>query len=274
MTALAGRRWAERPASPVIASRWSHPIAVGVAVLALLGFAYFLFTQVTDPYFAPLRGLDRSTYHDAAERVLLGGSWFYPEQLTGQPYEVLAGHVLYPPTALVWLIPAAFLPDVLWWAIPLAIVATVVFHHRPSPWGWAAIAGCLVYPATSQLIVAGNPGLWIAAAMAVATVWRPAAAFILLKPSLFLFALFGARHRGWLVIVAVGALVSLMTLPAQIEWIGVVVNARGPSSGPLYSLRDVGLMLIPLIAYLARGVGSDVSLVAPAVATAGLDARS
>lgn len=252
MTTWVGAPWVARSARPAIASRWSHPIAIGAAVLGCLVFGYLVFVQVTDQYFAPLRGLDRTIYREAALRVLFGGSWFYPEQVAGQPYEVVAGHVLYPPAAMLWLLPAALLPDVLWWAIPLAIITTMVVHHRPTPWGWAAIAGCLAYPASSQLVVAGNPGLWMAAAMAVATVWRPAAGFILFKPSLFLFALYGMRHRGWWVIVAAGATVSLLTLPAQVEWIAAIVNARGFSSGPLYSLRDVGLMLIPVVAFLTR----------------------
>lgn len=229
-------------------ARWSRPLALGVTVLGLVIFGWLVLLELIDPAYSPFIGSDRYVYHDAALRVLGGGSWFYPEQVTGQPYDVVLGHVMYPPAALVWFIPAAFLPDFLWWAIPIGIIAAVVIHHRPSPWGWAAMAMCLAYPWTAPLLMSGNPGLWIAAACALGTVWRPAFALILAKPSLFPFALLGIRDRGWWVIAVFGLVVSFATLPLTLQWVGVIVNARGQFSGPLYAIRDVGWMLLPLIA--------------------------
>lgn len=229
--------------------KWHRPLALGVAVLGLVMFGWWVLLEVLDPRYSPFIGGDRRIYHDAALRVIHGDFWFYPEQVTGAPYEAIYGHVMYPPVALVWLIPAAFLPDVLWWAIPLGVIAVVVVHHRPSSWGWAGMASCLAYPWSAPMLMSGNPGLWIAAACAIGTIWRPAFALILAKPSLFPFALLGARDRRWWLIGVLGLLVSIATLPLTIQWVGVVVNARGQFSGPLYAIRDVGWMLLPLVAW-------------------------
>jgi len=224
-------------------------LAFGLTLLALLLFTFFLWVQATDPRYASLWGVDRTIYREAGLRVLAGGHWFYPEQVTGQPYEVIVGHVMYPPVAMLWLVPAALLPDLFWWAIPLAVIAWVVVRWRPSPWGWAGIAACLAYPPTSQMLVAGNPGLWIAAAAALGTIWRPAFALVLAKPSVFPFALLGVRDRLWWAIVAAGLAVSLVALPMTLQWVGVMLDARGFFSGPLYAFRDLGWMLIPIIAW-------------------------
>ncbi len=61
---------------------------------------------------------------------------------------------------------------------------------------------CLAYPISVGLVVAGNPDLWLAAALAIAVYWNPAAAFVLPKPSVFSFALIGWRRREWWAIAA------------------------------------------------------------------------
>jgi hypothetical protein len=243
---------ADRQAVTTPWQRLSGPIALGATFLALIIFAFFLWTQVTDPRYAPLWGVDRAIYREAGLRVLAGGQWFLPEQVTGQPYDVIVGHVMYPPVAMLWLVPAALLPDLLWWAIPLAVIAVIVVRHRPSMWGWAAIAVCLAYPPTSQMLVSGNPGLWIAAAAAIGTVWPAGYALVFAKPSLFPFALLGARDRRWWLLTGLGLAVSLAMLPLTLEWIGALTNARGYFSGPMYAFRDLGWMLIPLIAARTR----------------------
>ena len=238
-----------------------HLLAFGVAVVALSVFAFFMWTQATDPRYESLWGVDRTIYREAGLRVLAGGSWFYPEQVTGQPYEVMVGHVMYPPVAMLWLVPAALLPDLLWWAIPLVVIAWVVLRWRPSAWGWAGIAVCLAYPPTSQMLVAGNPGLWIAAAAALGTIWRPAFALVLAKPSLFLFALPGVRDWRWWAIVTVGLAISLLVLPMTLQWIEVILDARGFFSGPLYAFRDIGWMLLPIIAWWTATANSTIGTV-------------
>ncbi len=177
------------------------------------------------------------------------GFFYYPEQITG-PYEIVQGHVLYPPAALAWLVPAAYLPDLLWWGIPLAVIAGVVAHHRPPVWAWPFIGLWVATFCSVGIIASGNPGLWIAMFVAIGTVWRPAFALVLLKPSLFLFALPGIRSRGWWVIAAGIAAVSLVLLPMSLDYVHVVLNARGANASILYSIRGtVPLVLVPLIAW-------------------------
>jgi hypothetical protein len=229
--------------------KWRKPLAFGIVFLCLVQFGWWILLEISDPRYSPYIGGDYRIYHDAAVRVLSGGSWFFPEQLTGQPYEAVWGHVMYPPVSMAWMIPATFLPELLWWLIPVSVIGAIVVNHRPSPWGWAGIAACLAWPWSAPILMAGNPGLWIAAACALGTKWRPAFALILAKPSLFPFALLGVRDRGWWLIVSLGLVVSLATLPWTAQWLGVIANAQGQFSGPLYAIRDVGWMLLPLVAW-------------------------
>jgi hypothetical protein len=224
-----------------------------VVALTLIGVsavvaAYCVFIILTRSQLPP--GFDFAIYHDGAARWLAGGPFYDPAQMA--PYEVIAGSVLYPPVALVLFVPFVFLPGVLWWAIPIGIVAWHVCRMRPGLWGWVGISLCLADPQTIQLIQAGNPVMWIAAAFALSFRWPWVGVFVLLKPSLFPFALGGIRTREWWVALGVLALVSLVFLPMWVDWVRVVLNARGPLSGLLYSLKDVPMMLIPLIAWWAR----------------------
>jgi len=240
---------AELSATPAGPSARSIAVARGITLLGLIIFGWLILLETLDPRFSVAIGADRDIYRAAAMRFAEGGSWFFPEQVAGVPYEVIQGHIMYPPVALIWLIPGAYMPDLLWYGIPLAIIAGVVLYHRPSPWGWACIALCLGYPWSPPHLLAGNPGIWIAAACALGTIWRPAFALILAKPSLAPFALLGIRHRGWWVIAGLGVIASLLMLPFTLQWVGVVLNARGQFSGLLYGLRDIGWMLLPLVAW-------------------------
>jgi hypothetical protein len=136
--------------------------------------------------------------------------------------------------------------------VPLAIIAWRVWALRPSPWAWVGIAACLAWPMTVELVYTGNPLLWIVAALALATRWPWMSVLILLKPSLFPFALFGMRARRWWLALGASAIVAALFLPMWPDWIRTVLNARGPSSGPLYSLKDVPTMAIPLLAWVGR----------------------
>jgi len=203
-------------------------------------------------------GVDHGIYQDAALRWLGGGFFYYPAQVNG-PYEIVQGHVLYPPFALAWLVPGAYLPDLLWWGIPLVVIAAVVVHHRPPLWAWPMIGLCVATFWSVEIIASGNPGLWIAMFVAIGTVWRPAFALVLLKPSLFLFALLGIRSRGWWVIAAAIAALSIVLLPMSLDYVRVVLNARGGNATILYSVRDVPLMLVPLIAWVTGRAGASSS---------------
>ena len=137
-------------------------------------------------------GLDYSIYQDRAADFVAGKGFYLPRQLAG-PYEVQNGDSLYPPPALLLFVPFLWIPSVVWWAIPLGIIAAVVYHHRPSIWVWPLLAFCTIAGnGFASTVQKGNPTMWIGAALAIATVWRPAGVLVLLKPSLFPFALFGA----------------------------------------------------------------------------------
>jgi hypothetical protein len=182
-------------------------------------------------------------------------SWFngaplYPAYELAGPYDVTAfGLILYPPITTALFLPTLLLPAVCWWLIPAAILATVTYRLRPS-WGWSmAMAYCLAYPNSAGIVMGGNPDMWLAAALALAVYWRPAAAFVLLKPSLAIFAFVGLRSRGWWAVVAIFAVVSLALLPQTLDWLTVVRNGQGGRSGLIYSLYDAPFLAVPLLAW-------------------------
>ncbi len=228
------------------ATRIAAAVVIGVSLIVGM---FTALTLLLSPHYAGSPAFDFALYRDAAARWLQGGFFYYPEQLAG-PYTTQLGHVMYPPIGLVLFVPFTVLPAVLWWVLPLSAIAWRVFALRPSLVGWAAITALVCWPFSIQIIVAGNPAFWIVAALALATRWPWVAVFVLLKPSLGPFALAGARTRAWWLALGLFACVSLLFLPMWFDWIGVVLNARGFFSGPLYSLNDVPLMLVPVIAWL------------------------
>ena len=194
-------------------------------------------------------GVDFAVCQNAALSWLHGAPLYPAFELAG-PYEANAsGLILYPPITTALFLPTLLLPAVCWWLIPAAIVGAVTYRLRPS-WGWVMAMGmCLMYPNSAALIMVGNPDMWIVAALALAACWRPAAAFVFLKPSLFIFAFVGLRNRGWWAVVAVFALVSLFLLPQTLDWLTVVRHAQGDRSGLTYSLNDLPLLAVPLLAW-------------------------
>ena len=146
------------------------------------------------------------------------------------------------------------LPPVLWWAIPLGAIALVIARHRPRPLALGVIALCLVNPTSISTIYWGNPGLWMAAAVALATVYGWPAVLVLLKPTLLPFALLGIRRRSWWLSVSALSVVSFLFLPMWFEYIVVVGNARPPGAfnGLGYSVSQIPLLLVPVAAWLGR----------------------
>jgi hypothetical protein len=194
-------------------------------------------------------GIDFALYRDAAARWLAGGPFYDPRQLAG-PYEVAHGDILYPPVGLWLFVPFTVLPAVLWWAIPTMLVVWPILRVRPRPAVWPLMALCLAWPTTSLKIWTGNPVIWCMAAMSVAIVYRWAAPFVLLKPSLFPFAVFGFRDRTWWVGLAVFLAACVPFGMLWADWIVSVVNSRG--SGPLYSVLEAPMLLFPLVAWIGR----------------------
>lgn len=187
-----------------------------------------------------------------ATRTLLAGGSFYPAYEVTGPFVVAGTDILYPPPILPLLVVFSFLPDILWWAIPLAILAGVLAYWRPSLLGWTLILACIANPFTFTTYAWGNPGMWFVALAALGTVYGWPAVLVTIKPTLAPFALIGIRRRSWWIGAAVLAVTSVAFLPLWGDYLAVVRNASGPMVSPLYSLPQVPIMLVPLIARWTR----------------------
>jgi hypothetical protein len=89
-----------------------------------------------------------------------------------------------------------------------------------------------------------------ALAVAVALPSRASAPFVLLKPSLAPFALFGLRRRSWWVGAAALVLLGLPFAALWADWLRTVAGSRG--GGVLYSSLEAPFLLLPLVAWLGR----------------------
>jgi len=227
--------------------RWSTPMAVGVSVLMLVATVYGLSVVLPRVQSHPVTwGVDFHLYQGYAQRWLDGKGFYLDFQLSG-PYEVLAlWPPLYPPPFLLLIVPFLWLPDLLWWIVPLAAISLAVAHWRPSPWAWAGIAACVAWPRTYEIVIDGNPSMWIAGFAAAGTILAWPYVGIFLKPSLAPLALFGVRHRSWWVAFGVAVLVSL---PFGAMWLDYAKAIGNADQGWMYSLRDVPIVLIPVIAH-------------------------
>jgi hypothetical protein len=232
------------------ATRIAVPVLTGVAaIVAAVRIAEVL---LIPGYLGAAVGTDIRWYLAAAQRWLAGGGWYEPAQLAG-PYDLAVTGVLYPPSALALFVPFTVLPLVLWWAIPLAVTGAMVVRNRPTALGWAVIAVCLAFPMSLTHLLNGNPVMWAAMLVALGTRWGwPAAVIAPLKPSLFLFAMVGVHRRSWWFGVAAIAAVNVALLPLWLDYLTALRNAAGPQASVLYSLKDVPLLSIPLVAWATR----------------------
>jgi hypothetical protein len=226
---------------------------VALALSAAVFVIPILFVlAIPDPLEQPF-GVDVALYREAAARWFDGGQFYEPHQLAG-PYEVAHGDILYPPVGLWLFVPIALLPvvpaAVVWWGVPATVTVWAIRRLRPHPAVWPLIALCLAWPTTPLKTWTGNPVIWSVAAMAIATVWRGAAPFSLLKPSLFPFALFGIRQRSWWIGLSVFIVMCLPFGSMWLDWVTTVVNARG--GGLLYSILEAPMLALPLVAWLGR----------------------
>ncbi len=232
-------------------------VALGLSA-AVFAIPVVFVLLVPHPLEQPL-GVDFQLYRDVTARWLAGGPFYQPYQLAG-PYPISAGDVLYPPVALWLFVPfsigagtvVAAVQAVLWWGVALGVVAAVVAVLRPRPLVWPLIALCIANPTTLLKIWTGNPVMWSMAAMALAVVGasRFAAPFVLLKPSLAPFALFGVRRRSWWLGAAVFGLLCLPFGSMWADWVTTLVNSQG--GGLLYSSLEFPMLLLPLVAWLGR----------------------
>jgi hypothetical protein len=139
-------------------------------------------------------GQDYALYIAGTERWLAGGGFYSDAQLAG-PYPIVKSEVLYPPPTLLLFIPFTVLPAFLWWAIPLGTIGLIVLSWRPTQIGWTGLLGLLVLPTTGgwswtlDVIYNGNPAMWSAAFVALATRFPFFGPFALLK--------FTLAHSPW-----------------------------------------------------------------------------
>jgi hypothetical protein len=216
---------------------------VAIVVQLLIGFPY---TDLggTD-WGADLRG-----YVEASRSWLAGDGFYLPRQLNG-PYPIELGDVLYPPTVLYVFIPFLVLPYQLWWVLAVGLLGSVVWSWRPALWAVASILVCLAFPDQPVLYFRGAPVIVFAALVAAALRWKWPGALILLKPSILPFALIGIRTRGWWITAGFLVVLTLPLLPLIPDWLRAIADARGPQ-GWLYSVKDLPLLMVPVIAYLGR----------------------
>jgi hypothetical protein len=205
-----------------------------------------------------LVGFDFQIYVDAAARWLTGGSFYLPHQLAG-PYAITNGDVLYPPFGVYLFIPFIFVPGPLWWLIPGVLVGVAGWRLRPSRLGLALAILCLLPPIAVQEILKGNPVIWAVAFESLALTGIPSGPLAILKTSLFPFALIGVRQRGWWFTLVLLLLATLPLGGLTGDWLAAVLNSNG---GPLYSVKDVPLMLAPLALWVGSRTRAG-SLVAP-----------
>ncbi len=199
--------------------------------------------------------VDYGIYMDAVDRWLRDGSWYQDRQLHG-PYAIELGDVLYPPVLLYLLVPFRLLGPYLWVGIPAAILVASVVRYRPATWGWLLIAICLAWPVTPAKFIFGNPVSWAAAAVALGTRFRWPSALILVKPTVIPFTLIGIRDRRWWLCLVLLVVLSIPFLTDTLRYPQVLLDARtnpvDGRGGPLYSLQEWPLLLVPVFAWLAR----------------------
>lgn len=233
----------------------SRPLRIAAALAAgaiLLIQLPVLLEAASRPDFNGYAGIDYELYMRATRRWLGGGHFYEPYQLAG-PYLIGPGDILYPPVALVLFAPFVLLPAVLWWAIPLGATLLVLVLLRPSIMVWPLMAACLGWQPGQIHIISGNPVMWAMAAVALGTIFKWPSVFALIKPSLFVFAVFGARNRTWWYGLGLFAALSALFLPLWPDWLSAVLNSRG--GGLFYSWQEAPLLALPIIAWLGRPQG-------------------
>jgi len=226
--------------------RFAAAVTAGV-ILVVAGYELAIVVPRAVSLSAPL-GVDFHQYLEHARRFLETGSFYLEHQLHG-PYVIELGDPLYPPAILYLLVPFLVIPQILWWVTPLGLIGALVMTSRPKPWAWPVLALIVADPRTIEVVIYGNPAMWIGAAVAGALLWSWPGALVLLKPSLAPFALIGIRSRGWWLALAVGVVLSAPLAGLYVQFARVLLDSNGSWS---YSLPDVPFVALPLVAWLAR----------------------
>jgi hypothetical protein len=196
-------------------------------------------------------GVDLHLYQGATRSWLAGDGFYHARQLAG-PYTITGanvaggGDILYPPVILWLLVPFTILPEVLWYMIPAVAIAWAIVRLRPARWAWPIIALGFALPFNIDVWA---PVIWVTAAFALGCVVAGPAVLVLLKPSLFPFALMGANRRRWWIALALFALASLPFGFLWLDWARAILNSDGSLA---YSAREIQMLAIPLVAWFAR----------------------
>lgn len=198
-------------------------------------------------------GVDWHCNANAARSWLAGDGYFLDRQLHG-PYVAQTataqdlGEVLYPPVALYLFVPFTFLPDIAWWIVPAILTAAALWRLRPGPAAWPVMG--MLATLSVNVIVAGNPAIWLVPAALWGLLLGWPGVLVLLKPSALPLALAGITHRSWWLALGVLVLVSIPFGYLWVQWVQVIVDQRG--SGLFYSYVQWPLLAIPLVAWLSK----------------------
>jgi hypothetical protein len=230
-----------------------RPLMLGVTIVLTVAAAAVWATTYAAFAREGAVGIDKATHDAFAARWLATGTMYLDYQLVGPFNPQPLPHVppimpsMYPPTAVLLFAPFAVLPAVAWWVVPIGAVAWIVWRWKPAPWTWPLLALVLVYPGTSSSVWAGNTTMWFAAGVAAALRWGWAGPLLLLKPSLFVFALAGVWRRAWWYALAGSVALGVAMLGDWFRYLDVVRNAQ---TSLAYSLGSVPILLLPVIAWL------------------------
>jgi hypothetical protein len=194
-------------------------------------------------------GTDHGFFVSIARRWLDTGEFYLPHQLAGPYVSQTNVDVLYPPIALLLFVPFVWIPFPFWWAIPAVVLGAVLWRLRPAMWTWPIMAALVAWPRFPSRLIYGNTDMWLLAAIAAGVIVGWTAVFVLIKPSLAVFALVGVRRRSWWLAAAFLAVVSLLMVEL---WSEYVTAMRNLAVDLTYSLVDVPPMLIPIVAWLGR----------------------
>jgi hypothetical protein len=227
--------------------RWGRPVAVGLTITVLGLWALEVWYGFAVLSWGQAFGDDLEIYTSATARLLSGGEWFLPRQMS--PYLIEQGDVLYPPVTAWFFSPFVVLGPAVFLAAGVAVIGWSVWSWRPAPWSWPLLALFLIAPATTLKAWSGNPSLWVGVFVALGLRYQWPSALVLCKPTFLPFALIGIRTREWWAAVAAMGILSLPFLAETLRYPAVLLNAQG--STPLYSVWDWPLALIPVVAYLA-----------------------
>ena len=182
---------------------------------------------------------------DATRRWLAGGSFFEPYQLAGPvPHPDGRRPVRAQRPAAVRRVHGPAGDPVVGDPAGRHRVGDLALH--PAPVAWPFIALCIFWPPMVARTVAGNPVMWVMACRRARLHLRWAFVGVLLKPSLFPFALLGVRSRSWWIALALWIVICLPFGGLWFDWVSAVTNST--EGGLLYSLQDVPILLLPVIA--------------------------